>query len=203
MGYSETYGQMSDDELLNVATDFASLEENARMAITVELTRRKLSETDVSGYRERVASFKPEDFWGKDEHIARSFNGFGTILYGKRDFEADGSFVTTKWVVMFFIPLFPLASMRVKAVKSDWLMNDYLVRERGWPNLKQVACVYAYVGLLLLMAWWADLLPGVATAPILGIILPLPWLLRKSARGTLRTGAGAAGRSAGRDKPEH
>jgi len=65
MGYAETYAQMSDDELLNVATDLASLEEHAGLALTAELSRRKLSETDIIQYRQRLASFKPEDFGGR------------------------------------------------------------------------------------------------------------------------------------------
>jgi len=57
MEYQETYAEMSDDEILHVASDLASLEEHARIAITAELSHRQLSETDIIQYRQRVASF--------------------------------------------------------------------------------------------------------------------------------------------------
>lgn len=165
--YQETYAEMSDDEILNVAGDLASLEEHARVALTVELNRRQLSEPDIIQYHQRVAAFKPEDFWGKeDESIARSMNGCGTGLYGKREFEQDGSFVTTKWFMVLFVPVFPLASMRVKVIE-----HGYLVRKQR-PCLKQIACVYTYFLLLFLAA----------AAVLIVAILPLPWLLRRLAR---------------------
>jgi hypothetical protein len=174
--YQETYAEMSDDEILSVASDLASLEEHALVALTVELNRRQLSEPDIIQYRQRVAAFKPEDFWGRDEHIARSVNGCGTGLYGKREFEQDGSFVTTKWFMAFFVPLIPLASMRVKVVE-----HGYLVRLQR-PCLKQVAYVYSYLLLLLLATASVEYLPIAAAAVLIGAILPLPWLLRRLAR---------------------
>lgn len=57
------YGEMSDQELMNVAGDFASLEDDARTVIASELSRRKLSESDIVQYRQDVAAFKPKDFW--------------------------------------------------------------------------------------------------------------------------------------------
>jgi hypothetical protein len=104
-------------------------------------------------------------------------NGCGTSLYGRRDFEPDGSFVTTKWFVVFFVPIFPLASIRVKVID-----HGYLVRQKRRPRLKQVACVYSYLLLLLLTAASADFLPIAAAAVLLSAVLPLPWLLRRLAR---------------------
>jgi hypothetical protein len=181
MGYRDTYARLSDDEILHIASDYVSLEQDAQASLAVELGRRNLTQTDVLQHQERVASFEPEVVWGRDEHIARSVNGFGTAIYGKRDFERDGSFVATKWVVALFFPLFPLASMRVKVIKGGWFRRDsYLVRQRTSPNWKQVACVYCYFLLLLFVTH-----SGASTAIIaalLGIVLPSPWLLRKIAR---------------------
>jgi|SRR3989344_2358710 len=43
-----------------------------------------------------------------------SINGIGTTLYGKRDVNpADGSYVATEWVVIFFLPILPVGSYRV------------------------------------------------------------------------------------------
>ena len=57
------YAEMSDQELMNVAGDVASLEDDARMVIASELSRRKLSESDIIQYQQDVAAFKPKDFW--------------------------------------------------------------------------------------------------------------------------------------------
>src|ERR1700693_4271609 len=111
MEYRETYREMSDEEILKIAIDSASLEEQASIALADELRRRALSGREIAHYREHLASFKPEGFWGKEEeHLAFSMNGCGTSVYGKRDFDRDGSFVTTKWFVAFFVPVIPLAS---------------------------------------------------------------------------------------------
>ena len=64
MEYQQTYAEMSNEELLNVAADVASLEGDARIAIAGELSRRRLSERDVIQYRQDVTAFKPEHFWG-------------------------------------------------------------------------------------------------------------------------------------------
>jgi len=37
-----------------------------------------------------------------------TFNGFGTSLYGARDFQPDGSYTTTEWLVGFYFPVWPL-----------------------------------------------------------------------------------------------
>lgn len=39
--------------------------------------------------------------------------GVGTTLIGKREVEADGSYIATKWFVFIFFPIIPLGSYRV------------------------------------------------------------------------------------------
>jgi hypothetical protein len=43
-----------------------------------------------------------------------TLNGFGTKYYGNRERAEDGSYITTLWVTALYVPLFPLASYRVK-----------------------------------------------------------------------------------------
>jgi len=93
MGYQDTYAAMSDEVLMNVASDIASLEDAARVAITAELNRRHISDTDIGHYRQEVAAFNPKEFWGTQEYVARSFNGCGTMILGKRDFWPDAYLV--------------------------------------------------------------------------------------------------------------
>lgn len=42
-----------------------------------------------------------------------SINGIGTSLYGKTDVEPDGSYIATKWFILFLLPIIPLGSYRV------------------------------------------------------------------------------------------
>jgi hypothetical protein len=44
--------------------------------------------------------------------MAFTFNGTGTRYYGRRKLP-DGTVITTKWVVCFFVPIVPLGSYRV------------------------------------------------------------------------------------------
>ena len=41
-------------------------------------------------------------------------NGIGTFHYGYGEPRADGSFVATSYVVVFFMPLIPLGSARLR-----------------------------------------------------------------------------------------
>jgi len=134
--------------------------------------------------------------------VGNSHNGFGTTIYGKRDFLSDESFVTTKWVIFFYVPLLPLCSMRVRlaekpALPDHWLASllvalggvlafrrwgTYVVYSKRRPVLKQVLYVYAFV-IALGLAWWnfgstPNLVNGVSVC----LLLAVPFVLRKVAR---------------------
>jgi hypothetical protein len=47
-----------------------------------------------------------------------SYSGIGTIYYGADDRQADGSFVTTEWLIVFFFPIVPLRSYHVRFINS-------------------------------------------------------------------------------------
>jgi hypothetical protein len=90
-----------------------------------------------------------------------SFAGCGVKFYGSVDRGPDGSYVTTKWVTLFYIPLFPLGSYRV--IKQDSSISNYgyvissstsygIVTSLGL-NILQVIAVY--VSLFILAAWAA------------------------------------------------
>jgi len=44
--------------------------------------------------------------------MAFTLNGFGTSYWGTR-WEPDGTYITTKWIVFFFVPIIPVRSVRV------------------------------------------------------------------------------------------
>jgi hypothetical protein len=98
--------------------------------------------------------------------MAYTVNGFGTALYGRREKRKDDSYITTEWVVLAFVPIIPIRSMRIQDSPGDQgvhgmgFRSKFLVYEKTRPNLKQVLSVY---GFLMLVALWAYLIITIAT----------------------------------------
>lgn len=124
--------------------------------------------------------------------MAYSFQSFGTKFYGKRDFRQDGTYVTTEWFVLAWIPIIPLRSVRVREGHYDDSSSyplisqkqEYQVFQVTRPKLKQVLSTYAFFCLLGTWIIWSLewqyrtgvnhwIWPLVAIVPV-----PLPFLLR-------------------------
>jgi hypothetical protein len=78
----------------------------------------------------------------------RSVNGIGTTLYGKREVSpSDGTYIATQWFIIFYLPIFPLASYRVRRGKTrpgfllPSLITDYQL-SRVRLNWRQVLNTY-------------------------------------------------------------
>jgi hypothetical protein len=90
-----------------------------------------------------------------------SVNGFGTKYYGQREFHPDGSYITTKFFCLAFVPVIPLHSVRViPDPKNSWVpfsKNYYAILETRWPNPLQVLSIYlwsaAAVAMGILFFW--------------------------------------------------
>ncbi|HLG99278.1 MAG TPA: hypothetical protein VKX49_23405 [Bryobacteraceae bacterium] len=186
-GYRDTYSVMTDDQLLNLALEAESLVSEARSALSVELANRHLGRLDVEEYADHLR--RTELIEAQRKPLAQTFNGFGTKLYGKRRPAPDGSFLTTKWVVFFWIPLIPLKSYRVKyagpgetSFLPGW-SRRYLVLSESGPDVGQVVNVYSFIALFVL---GGGLLGEVNAGPILSwsaliVWVCIPWLLRRVA----------------------
>jgi len=48
-----------------------------------------------------------------------TLNGFGTTFVGECDYEPDGTYITTAWIVVLWIPLIPLYSARILSVAGN------------------------------------------------------------------------------------
>jgi hypothetical protein len=77
-------------------------------------------------------------------------NGFGTQYLGQRDFRPDGSYLTTTFFCLLYLPIFPIRSVRVvpDATKKDisagfFTKKFFIVLEKRRPDLGQVLSVYA------------------------------------------------------------
>jgi hypothetical protein len=136
--------------------------------------------------------------------MAWSLNGCGTKFYGQRDYRADGSHVTTKWIVGFYIPLIPLRSLRVRYQGPGenrfpigfGSTDSYAVYQKTFPNWRQVLCTYSLIGLyvgglILMLDIGGHYFPhgleghpiaflGLATAVVVPIFIPR--ILRYGAR---------------------
>ena len=131
-----------------------------------------------------------------------SFQGFGTGFVGKRDFWPDGSYLTTEWVIVFFVPLAPLRSLRIKPRRRRVTFvyvagseeRDYAIYDEGPPRPIQVACVYAF--LVFYLAWVLGIFVvlsqfGISLDGPLGVALMLvgfgsplliPWCVRERSK---------------------
>jgi|HubBroStandDraft_6_1064221.scaffolds.fasta_scaffold03814_2 hypothetical protein len=193
--YEATYSGMSDDEILRVACEESDLRDDARNALNGELKRRRLTEKDVSEYGQHLASIKPGAMLENQRYVARSVLGFGTSIYGKRDFHSDGSYTTTKWVTLLWLPVLPLGSLRVGKMRDgtgtakprltkhyvghfSWWTTRYWVYSEEPINKKQALFVYAFILLLFVTAKRAAYLPPWTFLVPFGSVCILPWVLR-------------------------
>ena len=87
-------------------------------------------------------------------------------LHGKRDFEQDGSYVTTEWVSLLWLPLLPFRTLRV--IDAVDRRSSFLDRTLGrfidiflWEgdlveevplSFTQAASTYVFVGGLVVIA---------------------------------------------------
>jgi hypothetical protein len=103
--------------------------------------------------------------------VALSINGFGTTFYGRRLRRPDGSYVTTKWFILAFLPILPLESARLKDSRRGFSRQEYEALEDIGLDWVQVLNTYVYVYLLFpLSLYW--LLVKRPEAPA-----ALPWVL--------------------------
>jgi hypothetical protein len=78
--------------------------------------------------------------------MAFTFNGIGTTHYGKRNTEPDGSYITTVWFVLFYLPILPLRSLHVRPKGKD--VNFIIYSSQKFDakeirlNIKQVINIY-------------------------------------------------------------
>lgn len=182
--YRDTYSRMTDDQLLDLAQKANGLTPLAK----AELEKRKLGPAEITKRAEFLRSAEIEA--EKRKPLAQTFNGFGTKLYGKRDFESDGSFLTTKWVVFLWIPLVPLKSLRVRyvgpgdvTILPGWSRNYSVYAEYG-PHASQVVATYSFLLLFLAGAWILDSLHAdfLTSCAALAVWASAPCILRWRAK---------------------
>lgn len=186
--YESVYRLMTNEELLNLAKDSKALCAEAQVAFNSELVKRGLGPQEIEEQAECVRRGRIED--ARQKPVAQTFNGLGTGLYGKRNIEPDGSFVTTIWVVLLWIPLIPLKSLRVKYVGESTILmgwsQSYVVLNESRPDIRQVINIYSFMASFFVGFEILDLIhatPWVGYAALL-LWVCTPWAIRRVATST-------------------
>jgi len=187
---------MTNEQLLNLATDCESLCPEAEVAFNSELAKRGLSREEIEEQAECVRRGQIEEAQRKP--LAQTLNGIGTKLYGKRNFRPDGSFVATLWVVLFWIPLIPLKSVRVRDAGIDvgpdkptffpgWSSSwSYFVLGESRLDFRQVMNIYVFMLLPIIAFKILDSahakIPDSVGYAALAAWVSMPWWTRWLAR---------------------
>jgi hypothetical protein len=122
-----------------------------------------------------------------------TYHGFGTIYYGKRDFGVDGSYVTTLWIVVAYVPVVPVRSVRMRDTGgSSYFSMDrrrhVVLLAKMKPVWTQVVSVYAFfvieVGLIVAAdrRFSPDPWKAWGFRALAAVLVALPLLLQKRAR---------------------
>ena len=134
--------------------------------------------------------------------MAFTFHGIGTMVYGERDYWPDGSFITTEWFVVGWVPLLPVISKRIGYTRSsDYATYDasgYWVYRNLPLSRKQVLFTYGwFASMITPIVLWANCQNSLAKIfgdedkaaglflLILAIVLALPYFLRQKNGGCL------------------
>jgi hypothetical protein len=86
--------------------------------------------------------------------MAFTIHGIGMMVYGERDYWPDGSFVTTEWFVLAWVPIIPICSKRISYTRnSDYATYDandgfYVYETMGVDRL-QAFFVYLWIASVL------------------------------------------------------
>lgn len=154
------YQNLSEDELLNIAEDRQHLTDEARLALDVELSKRKLSSSNVDAYHSRQETEKQADELKRavPKFIFRI--GLGQKFLGKSNRQRDPSggfekFDSTLWFVVLWFPIFPIGTYTVNRPLTQWLGIRFGAEEvaikkhpRNWEQIlltwiKAVAVLFA------------------------------------------------------------
>ncbi len=88
-----------------------------------------------------------------------TLNGFGTTFVGECDYEPDGTYVTTAWIVALWVSLIPLYSARVLSVEPTMLSgtNYQIIKQPvHWGQARRIwAYTLGIPALLALFVWLA------------------------------------------------
>jgi len=155
--FAAEYASRPDDDLQRLALDAKDLVPEAQQALTAELSRRGLANHEQSHQfkvieeaRQRKLALDSRKIWNQPAF------GCGVRPYfrwNRTRHEATGEieYTTTAFFVLFYLPLVPTGTWRVRAPKGSWRGSNLHVLNRLPLNWPQALLVWT-VALLLLLA---------------------------------------------------
>ncbi len=120
------YRHLTDDALLHLGEQKDQLTQEARVQLEGELSRRKLSPSDIGSYRELREATEKADELKRAAPLYVHHGGVGKRFFGKANRQRDpnGTFElydATLWFVIFWFPVFPIATFKVRRDLERWL----------------------------------------------------------------------------------
>ena len=163
------YQSLTDDEVLQIATEREQLTDDARMVLDSELARRRLSIKDVQSQKAAFERAEKLDRARRQHKILSSSSlrrsGTGIRFRGGQNLHRDPSgeyeqYDSTKWVVVLWIPVFPIGTFTVRRRLSRWMgmtfRSDPQIIARQPRNWEQILLTWVKTGAVLLalrLAW--------------------------------------------------
>lgn len=154
-GFAAQYEALSDDEILRVAADRKDLLEEARQALDHELLRRGLKEPDVSQYQAHVERAEIREATSN----LRLWRGTGKLFLGKGAYVSHPTanweeFDTTLWAIVFGIPIYPVATFRIRRAMGlrlfgPWQSYKFRVISRRGRDWRLIFTTWGQLGLAL------------------------------------------------------
>ena len=154
-----TYKQLTDDELMRLASEKGELVEEAQIALENEMRNRGLNCRDLAAFHSEIER-------AEAERAIRDIGALHPYGIGKRFFgcadrainNVSGAeeYNTTLWAVILWFPLFPLASMRIRRTRErEWQLfrrEAFEIVEptsRNWAQIFQTWAVALGIALVL------------------------------------------------------
>jgi hypothetical protein len=156
--YTE-YQTLDDDAILRIAADRENLLEEARQALDSELLRRKLTQSDIGQYQKHVERAEIEEQVASLPFLFPQ--GIGKRLFGKRSYASNPAerweeFDTELWIVIFWIPLIPVATFRIRRMKEirpfgPWQNYRFTVISRRGRDWRLMLSTWAWFLLAIML----------------------------------------------------
>ena len=155
--FTKEYETKSDDELLLLAIDPSELTDDANQALSAELRKRGLASKEIDSFKQSESQRKQKEESDIGHLSVNSRYGIGRQRFCKGDYSFDVAteteeFTTTVFILIFFLPLIPVGTYRVRRSKKS-LANKLRGIQKlplDWGQVMQVWLV-TIIGLFLVI----------------------------------------------------
>ncbi len=151
------YQQLSRDEVLRLVLEKDQLTDQARLALEAEVARRGLSHDDFAAFKaEEATAIRARQ---KELERATPHQTYKEFR-GRKNYSHDAKFRiedfdTTLWIVGFWIPIIPLASLRIRRKFRRWwsicVSDQYRVIDRRPLDWEQILLTWIKTAAVLLL----------------------------------------------------